>query len=300
MEGEDRYNIFKSLSEEELNFRFYWHFPSDQLDQIIEDKQLYFTDSQMINTVGMKIFMDGSLGSHTAYMFDPYPDSDNYGRCAMSFEPLEELILKAADSGIPSTVHSIGDRCSYELLKIFSKVKRKTGSSLRHRIEHLQALRPEDLDLLKESGVCCAIQPVHMKADIKYIDKLWSKAAAYAFPLRSLMDNGLIMGFSSDAPVETINPFEGVYSALERRYNNDPANPVWLPEQRLRTEEILKAYTWGSAYISQAEKYCGSLEVGKSADLFILDNFFEKNNNFWLTAKSKFTMIRGEIVYSSI
>lgn len=300
MEGKDRYLIYKDIAESGFPFRFFWHFPSDCLDEIIEYKSKYYHESEMIKTCGMKVFMDGSLGSHTAYMFDPYPDSDNYGTTAMSFDNLYYLMKKAALHDIPTTVHSIGDRCSYEIIKLFIKLKKETNPTLNHRIEHLQALRPQDMALLKESGVSCAMQPIHMKADIEYIDQLWPNASKYAFPLKTLMDNNIPLAFSSDAPVETINPFEGIYSAIERKYKNNPDNPSWYPNERISDLQALKAYTLGSAKLSGAEANLGSISIGKSADLIVIDNFFEENTNFWLTAKSKFSMIHGEIVYRVI
>ncbi len=311
MEGEDRFNHYQSLVEEDLNFRFFWHFPSEILDQMIEkkaenhfklwsqnQKKRDYNDFLRIN--GMKVFMDGSLGSQTAYMFDPYPNSGakpNYGRVTRTFEELYQLMLKAGKAGISSTVHSIGDKCCHELIRCFIRLNEELDTKLPHRIEHLQSLRPEDLPFLKQSGVSCAIQPVHLKEDLAFIEQIWPKASAWSYPVKSLLDSEILFAFSSDAPVETMNPFEGIYSAVERRSHNKPENPQWRPEECINSLQALTAYTKNAAQISGMGDKTGMVKSGYIADLMILDDFFTKDSIFWLTAKSHLTMIHGDIVY---
>lgn len=300
MEDEYSFLLCKTLSEQDRNFRFVWHFPSDILDHVIDriKSGKFYKNSDFLRTAGMKIFMDGSLGSKTAYMFDPYPDNPlNFGKLSQSWDSLYHLMYKAAKNDIPSTVHSIGDKCSAELIQLFIRLNYELNNKLSHRIEHLQALRPEDLTHLAKSGVSCAMQAIHMKEDIAYIEKLWPQASQYSYTFKSLLDHHIPFALSSDAPVETINPFEGVYSALERKLKNLPENPSWHPDQSISAFDALKAYTINSAKISAISDICGSIEIGKCADLIVIDNFFDKDSTFWLTAKSLLTMIHGDIVY---
>ncbi len=303
MEGEESFLLCKTLSETDRNFRFVWHFPSEILDNVIHRKKqgIFYNNTDFIRTTGMKIFMDGSLGSKTAYMFHPYPnDPHNFGKLSQSWEKLYELMLNAGLHDIPSTVHSIGDKCSSELIKVFIRLNQNLNKKLNHRIEHLQSIRPDDISELAKSGVSCAMQSIHMKEDIAYIEKLWPQASQYAYTFKSLLDHHILFALSSDAPVETINPFEGVFSAVERRFKNSFENPSWHPEQSISAIDALTAYTVNSAKVSGISDLCGTIEVGKFADLLVIDNFFNKDSTFWLTAKSLLTMIHGDIVYQSI
>ncbi|HQB41332.1 MAG TPA: amidohydrolase family protein, partial [Candidatus Cloacimonadota bacterium] len=314
MEGQDSFEINKSLVEEDTKFRFYWHFPSTAIDEMIELKKknnfkLFpskTTDEaygRFLRIMGMKVFMDGSLGSKTAWMFDPYPGDNkllNYGRLSQNFEELYQLMLKAAKEGIPSTIHSIGDRCSHELIKCFIKLNHEVSEPLNHRIEHLQALKQEDFALLKKSGVSCALQPVHMKEDIAYIQDVWKEAWAWAYPVKTLLDYQIPFAFSSDAPVETINPFQGIYSAIERKMYNDPKSPTWRQEERISVMQAIDAYTKCAAKISGVIDQLGTIKEGYTADLMVIDNFLEQDNTFWLTAKSHLTIVDGKIVYQDI
>lgn len=309
MEDKDSFQINKSLVEDGLNLRFFWHFPSDILDEMIELKKKtnfkLFNEEKSIKNkndflyiMGMKVFMDGSLGSKTAYMFDPYPgEPTNYGRLSKSFEELYQIMLKAAQNNIPSTIHSIGDKCSHELIKSFIKLNEEAQTSLPHRIEHLQALRPEDFSILKKSGVSCALQPIHMKADIAYIEKVWEKAWKWAYPIKSLIEHEIPFAFSSDAPVETINPFQGIYSAIERRKDNLPENPQWRAQECITAIQAINAYTKNAAKISGTQNKLGYIKESYIADLTVIDDFFSQDSTFWLTAKSYLTVIDGEIVY---
>jgi len=311
MEGEDRFYINKALVEEGLNFRFFWHFPSEMLDDMINrksandfkifDNTLQNKDlNDFLQIMGMKVFMDGSLGSKTAYMYDPYPDSGakaNYGRLTQSFQELYHLMYKAGKAGISSTVHAIGDRCCHELIQCFIRLNEALNVKLNHRIEHLQSLYPNDLPYLKQSGVSCAIQPVHMKEDLAFIEKIWPKAAAWSYPVKSLLDFDIPFAFSSDAPVETINPFEGIYSAVERRSHNHPQNPSWRPEECINSLQALEAYTKKASIMSGMGEKTGMIKTAYFADFMILNDFFTQESIFWLTAKSHLTMIHGEVVY---
>ncbi|MDD3051227.1 MAG: amidohydrolase family protein, partial [Candidatus Cloacimonetes bacterium] len=182
--------------------RLWWHFPHDLLDEIIARKYDISGDFTGIPIVGMKIFMDGSMGSRTACMFNHYPDQpENFGNLIMSEHALHELILKAAKHKIPSTIHAIGDKCNQTVINAIEMVNSETNYNLRHRIEHLQCVRPEEHSRLRSNNIMCTVQPVHLKSDIEFIEEIWTKTSKYTYNFRSLLNNGVKLAFGSDAPV---------------------------------------------------------------------------------------------------
>ncbi len=293
------------MCSEDLKFRFCWHFPSAILDSIISKGITSYTGDETIKIGGMKIFMDGSLGSQSAWMYEPYSGTENYGMVILPEEELYKLVKKGALNGVSSTIHGIGDRCNNLILRVFERVNNELGVKLPHRIEHLQCIRPEDHHYLIENDVYCAVQPVHIKADVETIKEYWPHCEKNVYPLKSLLNKGVTLGFGSDAPVETINPFEGIYSAVTRKYLNKPENESWTPEQTLSVMQAIRGYTIDAAKGSMSEKLRGSIEQDKLADLIILDSLPGTTNSSkeleeWLCIESDLTMIAGEIVYQKM
>jgi len=246
---------------------------------------------------GLKLFGDGSLGSQTAAMFESYPQGEK-GILRYTDDELFSLVLSAAENGLSSTIHSIGNRCVKQVIDCFLRLK-KTGihNTLFNRIEHIQAIRNEDIPLLKSSGLFASLQPVHIANDIPLINKYWSDIKEQTYSIKSLISTGIEYAFGSDAPIETINPFLGIYSAIERRQNNNPKNPQFRPEQSINPFEAIWGYTMGAAKSTKSEHKRGSIETGKLADLIVIEDFRQYPSTFWLTAKSELTMINGDIVY---
>jgi predicted amidohydrolase YtcJ len=248
---------------------------------------------------GLKLFADGSLGSQTGAIFGEYPQSaGNRGILRHSGEEIHALAKQAAEHGFTCLVHAIGDRAVFTVIQALLRLQRsglKAPSPF--RIEHVQAIRPEDIPLLKECGAYCALQPVHLANDVDMIEAHWRQIRHEAYSFRSILSAGIPVGFGSDAPIETINPFAGIYSAVERRKNLDPREPAWLPEQRISVPEALHAYTLGAARVSGAESWSGSLTPGKVADLIVLKDFTALPPEYWLEASSLLTMLDGQIVF---
>ncbi len=301
MENSDKFSLYKELINDGTIFRFYWHFPSDDLDLMIKKGiHSYKSGDEFLKYCGMKIFMDGSLGSKTAYMFNSYPnDSENYGFSAMNENELFDLISFAYKHNITTTIHAIGDRCNSLVVNAYHRHYQTTKTDMPYRIEHLQSIRLEDIDKIPPN-VYCGLQPVHLKGDIPNIEKIWKNNLGKVYAFKTLSEKNIKFGFGSDAPVETINPFEGIYSALERKYQNNPENESWTPEEKLDIYQILKAYTIDAAYGSQSHNIRGSIEKNKLADLIIIDDFTEAENEKWLDNHSYLTMINGEIVFSEL
>ncbi|MBS1950200.1 MAG: Exoenzymes regulatory protein AepA in lipid-linked oligosaccharide synthesis cluster [Cytophagales bacterium] len=250
---------------------------------------------------GLKAFVDGSLGSHTAAFFKPYTDAPNDSGFFITSEEKLYRMTKSADSaGLQIMIHAIGDRAIHSLLTIFEKVKNENGTKdRRFRIEHAQHVTPNDIPRLAQLNVIASMQPYHAIDDGRWAEKIIGHErckTTYAF--KSLMDAGTTVAFGSDWPVAPATPLEGIYAAVTRS-TLDGKNPNgWFPEQKISVEQALIAYTINGAYASFEEKIKGSLEKGKLADLAIL------NQNIFTLAPEKIrevnvlqTMVGGKVVF---
>jgi predicted amidohydrolase YtcJ len=252
----------------------------------------------------VKAFMDGALGPHTAAMFQPYEDEpNNKGILNMDGEELFEHCRKAADVGLSMTVHAIGDRANHEVLNAYEQLRKyeteKGLPHLRHRIEHVQVLHPDDAPRLAKLNVVASMQPIHAPSDMLAADRFWGERSALAYAWRNQLEHGAILAFGSDAPVESPNPFLGLHAAVTRRRSDgSPSAEGWYPEQKLTMVEALSAYTLGAAYAANAEQRIGKLAESYLADLVVLDeDIFSTDPNDLLTMQSSATMIGGEWVW---
>lgn len=254
----------------------------------------------------VKAFMDGALGPHTAAMFNPYiNDGENRGILNMDGEELFEHCRKAADVGLGMTVHAIGDRANHEVLNAYEHLRKyeteKGLPHLRHRIEHVQILHPNDVHRLAKLNVIASMQPIHAASDMHMADALWGERSALAYAWKTQLDQGAVLAFGSDAPVESPNPFLGLHTAItRRRADASPFTEGWYPEQKLNLTEALSAYTVGAAYAANAEGRLGKLVENFHADLIVLDDdIFSVDPDVLLTMRSSATMIGGEWVWQS-
>lgn len=251
----------------------------------------------------VKAFMDGALGPHTAAMFHPYENEpDNKGILNMDGEELFEHCRKAADVGLSMTVHAIGDRANHEVLNAYEQLRKyeteKGLPHLRHRIEHVQVIHPDDAPRLAKLNVVASMQPIHAPSDMFAADRFWGNRSSLAYAWRTQLNYGAPLAFGSDAPVESPNPFLGLHAAVtRRRADGSPSAEGWYPEQKLTLAEALSAYTLGAAYAANAEHRLGKLAENYLADLIVLDRDpFEIDPNHLLTLESTATMINGEWV----
>ena len=299
MGNENADKLFSSLqNENELKLRICWHFPLELLDEMIENGVKSYSGDEWIKIGGVKLFIDGSIGSQSAYMFHQYTDSKNYGYLVRSEEGFYKIVEKATRSGIATSTHAIGDRGVNIVINSIEKVNKLLGEKLFHRIEHLQCVTSEDQKRVAKEGIYCAMQPIHISLDVKISEKYLGKYAKNSYPFRSLLNYGAKIGFGSDVPIENHNPFLGIYSALERKYQNNPDNQSWISEQKISVEEAIKSYTIFAALGSQSSDKIGSICSGKLADIIIIDDFTNEDNSFWLNAKPYVTIVDGEIVFS--
>jgi predicted amidohydrolase YtcJ len=251
---------------------------------------------------GLKGFVDGSLGSSTAKMFEPYEhEKGSTGIFVTPLAKLREYIEAADRAGLSVAVHAIGDRANAELLDIFEAVGKKNGArDRRFRIEHTQHLRPEDFARFKQLGVIASMQPYHAVDDGRWAEgRIGAKRCASSYANRSLLDAGAKLAFGSDWSVAPLSPILGIDAAVHRRTLDGKHPKGWFPEQKISVAEAIEAYTLTAAYAAFQEKDRGSLEVGKLADLVVLsrDLLAEKEREHIAEAEVVLTVVGGKVVY---
>jgi len=227
---------------------------------------------------GVKGFMDGSLGSATALMFDPYSDSpDNRGTFHGQWFPegaMRERIAAADRAGLPIEVHAIGDRANATLLDIYADVARENGPrDRRFRIEHAQHLRRDDIARFGRLGVVASVQPSHAIDDGRWAEsRIGAERARTSYAFRSLLDAGALLVFGSDWDVAPLSPILGIHAAVTRRTPDGRHPDGWIPEQKIGVEEALRAYTSAGAYAEFAEADKGTLAPGLFGDFAVLSD----------------------------
>jgi len=210
-------------------------------------------------------------------MLEPYENEpDNLGMSLMTGEELAAAVEKAGAAGLACLVHAIGDRANREVLDAlggaYQRERENDATPLRHRIEHVQLLHPDDLPRLPELGVVASMQPIHATSDMEMADRLWGERGVGAYAFRSLLDRGTTLAFGSDSPVEPLDPLVGIHAAVTRRDADGAPGPEgWHPEQRLTVEQAVRAYTTGAAYASGEEAVKGCLAPDRLADCIVLD-----------------------------
>lgn len=276
--GHGRRSIFRDLAvlrdAGSLGLRFVWYLPRDELDRAIGMGLRSGLGDEWMRVGGLKLFLDGTLGSQTADMLAPYEDQpDNRGLEVMDGDTFLELIDRAARAGLATAVHAIGDRANRRALDGFQTLREglPSASALRMRIEHAQLLAAEDLPRFARLGVTASMQPIHATADMEAAERHWGARSALAYAWRGLREAGADLAFGSDAPIEPLDVFAGIYAAVARRRPGGDPPGGWHPEQRVELSTALRAYTRGAAAATGQESLLGSLAAGKCADLIVLD-----------------------------
>lgn len=271
-EGADALRATQNLRDSgELSLRVVQYVPAGLLDHVRNLGMRSGFGDEWLRIGGVKAFLDGALGAQTAAMLEPYDGSENSGVLTMSAEELGDLIRRATEARTAVALHAIGDRAVRTALDAFAEAKAEgEGPWPRHRIEHAQHWRPEDIARPAEAGVILSMQPAHLLADIDICERHIGARGRFAFPLRSLRDAGAKPAFGSDAPVETIDPLDGIRSAVLRRRRDGTPPEGWHSEERIGATEALRGYTIDAAFAGGDERNRGSLEVGKAADLVVL------------------------------
>ena len=251
----------------------------------------------------IKIGADGALGSRGAALLEPYGDeASTSGFFTTPPDDIYAQTLAASRAGFQTCIHAIGDRANRTTLDVFERVQREVpgGRDLRMRIEHAQILDAADIPRFSRLNVIASMQTTHATSDMPWVPARIGaeRTQEGAYVWQRLMRTGVVIANGSDFPVEEPNPMLGFYAGLTRQAPSGEPAGGWMPDERLSRDETLKSFTWNAAYAAHAEKDLGSLEVGKLADLVILDkNVMTADPKEILTARVVFTIIGGEVVY---
>jgi predicted amidohydrolase YtcJ len=284
------------------------------------------SDDLRLHLTQLKGFMDGSLGSRTAAMDEPYyDDSGNSGLPRYDQDKLNQMAAERAMAGFQLGFHAIGDRANAMALNAFGVADQvanlppsppKTGpdahivttpeastppppAALRFRIEHAQVVLPNDFDRFEKEGVIASMQPSHLLTDMKWAtDRLGHERIKYAYAWKSFLDHHVVLAFGTDYPVEFINPFRGLYSAITRQ--NEAGTQIFQPQEKISLNEAIYAYTQASAFGEFREKVKGRLEPGYLADIVVLDrDITTASPQQLLHTKVLRTIVNGETVFTA-
>jgi predicted amidohydrolase YtcJ len=302
MDGWESLEVYESaLAEGSLPLRVYAAVPVADWARLRDRIREVGWGGERLWWGGVKGFVDGSLGSATAWFHEPYDDAPGQtGLTLTDPEQLEAWILSADSAGLQCLVHAIGDRANDWLLDVFGRLSQHNGRRLRrHRVEHAQHLTPEAIPRFSELGVLASVQPYHAADDGRWaVRRVGAGRARTTYAFRSLLDAGAEVAFGSDWTVAPLNPFKGIWAAVTRR-TLDGANPGgWQPQEKVSLQAALRAYTCTAARAGFAEGFSGSLTAGKVADFVVLegDLFSVPETELDSVCVSR-TFVQGEEVY---
>ncbi len=248
----------------------------------------------------IKTELDGALGAHGAWLLEPYDDKPDFvGQNTTLVETVDSIAKLAFDNEMQLCVHAIGDRANKETLDIIERYNNESDKELRWRIEHAQHLNPSDIQRFKQTGAIASMQGIHCTSDapfvVKRLGQLRSKIGAYAW--KALINQGVTIVNGTDTPVEDIDPFENYFASVTRKRKDNGME--FFTEQRMSRDQALRSYTIDAAYGAFEEDIKGSLEMGKLADIIILDtNLMTCDDYEILDTKVMKTIIGGEVLFS--
>jgi len=274
------------------------------IEKLLEMKEKYKSDTLKFG--GIKGFVDGTPMGYTGTLVEEYSDRPGfYGEKYLSVEEFGDKARQLEANGIRMRLHACGDGAVREALDIYEYSKAANqGEPLRHTIEHFEVVHPDDMARAGELGVVASVQPDHMWAPIfeehPFHKILGEERCKYVYPFKTLRDNGAVLAFGSDHPIADLDPMRGLYRAVMRLSEDKLPEGGWCPNEKLSLADSIKAYTIGSAYQMWNEKITGTLEIGKFADIAVIDrNLFEVDPEEILEATAVMTMLGGKVIYNS-
>jgi predicted amidohydrolase YtcJ len=260
--------------------------------------------SSYLRLGAVKGYADGSLGSRTAYMFEPFTDDPgNHGLLSDEMHPpsaMRDRLMQADAAGLQLRVHAIGDRAISMMLDIFAEIEKEHGyHDQRFAIEHAQHTAQKDFERFAKLHVIASMQPYHAIDDGRWAERrLGHERARYSYAWRSFLDHGVSLAFGTDWPVAPLDPMLGLYAAVTRATLDGKKPGGWIPEEKITLPEAIEAYTTGAAFAEFQEKEKGSITPGKLADMVIVgDNIFDLKPEAIRNVKVKTTIVDGKVVY---
>ena len=301
----DDFLIYEELEKEgKLTLRISeWLNFNDPVDVLKSHRAAHPANDLFLHTGMLKGFMDGSLGSRTAAMLAPFADDPtNSGLPQYEQDKLNALTKERLQAGFQIGFHAIGDRAVDMALTAFAeavKGAKATKPDYRLRIEHAQVLAPNQFQRFKALKVIASMQPSHLLTDMNWAQaRLGEKRAEHSYAWAEMLKNNIPLAFGTDFPVESINPFRGLYAATTRR--SEDGKKEYFPAQRIEMDDAIAAYTRGSAYAEFAEKEKGQISSGQLADFIVLDrDITNVPPAKLLETKVLRTVVAGKTVYEA-
>jgi predicted amidohydrolase YtcJ len=306
------FQIYGDLEKEgKLTARVSEWLPFDEpVEDLKKERDSHPQSDLMLHTGMLKAFMDGSLGSHTAALMEPYADDPkNSGLPRYEAAKLNEMAKERVLAGFQLGFHAIGDKGVQMALDAFAEAEKAArenkvkaangGDNFRLRIEHAQVVTSAQIARFKELKVIASMQPSHLLTDMRWAqDRLGPKRAASSYAWLAFLNKGVPLAFGTDSPVEPVAPFRGLYAAVTRKSEN--GKQEYFPEQRLTMDQAIAAYTTGSAFAEFEEKEKGKLVPGMLADFVVLDrDVTAASPEKVLTTKVLRTVVGGRTVYEA-
>ncbi|HEY6937561.1 MAG TPA: amidohydrolase [Terriglobales bacterium] len=297
--------IYKELEEKgELTTRIYVAPLIDDWENYARVGMRHAFGSNLLRTGALKSFADGSLGSTTAYFFQPYSDDPKTrGLLTDEMQPLSKMrerLVSADKAGLQLCVHAIGDEAISLVLDLYQDVLKSNGDKDRRwRIEHAQHMAPKDFDRFARLGVIASVQPYHAIDDGRWAERrIGPERIKTTYAFRTFLNHGVRLALGTDWDVAPLNPLLTIYAAVTRA-TLDGKNPNgWMPEQKLSVAEAVQAYTMGSAYAEFQENNKGSITPGKLADMVILsDDIFTIDPKLIRDVQVETTILGGKVVW---
>ncbi len=299
----ERFQRFKDESKLTLRVTFNMAMPVDEqgLKRLDELRKRFPQENNWIRFGYLKIFIDGTLGSGTALMFEPFEDDPSTsGLPMMPYEEYERRIVAADAMGFQTGTHAIGTKGNNWVLNAIEKALEVNGKrNSRHRSEHAQILLLSDIPRFAELGVIASMQPTHCITDKRFAEKrIGMERCKGAYAWQKFLDAGVHIAFGTDWAVEPIDPLEGLYAAVTRKDRAGEPGEGWFPDQKLSMEKAIELYTLGSAYAEFMEDRKGMIKVGYFGDMVIFNNdLMTIPHDEIMPSKVDYTIVGGKIVF---
>jgi predicted amidohydrolase YtcJ len=301
-DGETIRAVRELVDEQKFPIRIYTMLSGDN-QQLLNE---WFAKGKLIDYGGrltirsIKLYMDGALGSRGAALRAPYSDDPgNMGLFVTKPQVIAAIAQQARAHGFQVNTHAIGDLGVHLTIQEYESAG--VTPKERFRIEHFQVVPPEDFARIAHDGIIASMQPTHATSDMPWAERrVGPERIKGAYAWRTVLNSGARLALGSDFPVEDVNPFFGIYSAVTRQDQEGNPPGGWVPEQKLTLAEAIRGFTSDAAYAAFQEGSRGTIEVGKLADFTVVDgDFYTAPASTLFKTKVRYTIVNGEVVYSA-